>query len=218
MDRLEKLEKQWLFYKTKQILKRAAVVAAAVLVGGVVVYLSLYKSTQNSVEVQKEITEETKPAPMVEEKAVLPTLSSKEYEIARSSSPLILEPDFSFEKEIKNRGVVATKQAPVEQKTSIISKVTSLQALEDGFDSNPSYAKAIEIATAYREQNNNSKALKWALKANEIDSSEESSWEIYAVASSNLGRKEQAIKALKAFLAVKPSKRLADLLKEMEER
>lgn len=226
MDRLYKLEKQWLIYKAKQIAKKVAVVALATLLGGGVVYLSF--QTYNDEVVDSKEQSQVLESRVVESKEEPKNAVSAPVYQKRDGHPLTLAPDYSFEKDIKNRlrTPVATqirqepqvRQTPVAQQTGVVSRVTTIEALESGYKKSPSYNKAIEIADYHLKQGENAKAIKWALKANEIDSSDEASWEIFAIASKRDGQTEKAINALKSYLDVKPSEKLSKLLADLEER
>lgn len=213
MDRLDNLEKMWLFYKIKQFTKMAFVILLAVALGGAVAYLALYKTgamqpsgaQPNHSLPQGEITQiKVAPPKLLEQR------------IHTSSYPLSLMPDFSFESSISGKEAEKKEANEPANSGTVVSRVGSVSSLEAGYASLPTYDKAIDIAKIYLKQGDNIKAQKWALRANEIDSNDEVSWEIYSTASAKLGQKDQAIKALKAYLNVKPSKKLAKLLDELE--
>lgn len=221
MDRLEKLEKAWLWYRAKQLFKSFVVVLFAAFIGATIAYMFWGKEIVGELQETKNITQDV-PQERVKE---TPKLADSGFVITKNSSELMLNPSYEFEKSISARvqparraeAPVAVQQAQPEEKL-VISRLSSLADLEDSFAKQPSYSKAIEIAKAYYAKNNYSNALKWALKANEIDSSDETSWEIFALSNEALGKKEQAIKALRVYLEARASQKLEKLLKQMEEQ
>ncbi|WP_200764095.1 CDC27 family protein [Nitrosophilus alvini] len=60
---------------------------------------------------------------------------------------------------------------------------------------------AVFLSKSYYKDGKYKEALSWAIKANEIDSSNEESWILFAKASVKLGRKNEAINALRAYLS-----------------
>lgn len=216
MDRLERLERGWLFYKLRQLSKTAFVLIAAIAIGAGAVYLAL-RGTQ-------QMLQEPATAPQViNEPEAAETEKPKELPSLRRESGsdrvFKLAPNYDFEQEIERRvrpaGSVSTPQQPAQPLS--ITRIDSLEGLKNAFNDQPTYNKAVEVAEAYLSQNNSAEALKWALKANEINNEDERSWTVFAIASRNLGRKEQAINALKAYLAAKPSDKLGQLLVQLEQ-
>ena len=223
MDRLQKLERGWLFYKLRQLLKGVLILAVAVLIGGGTVYLLLQgtRALQNGVQAEPKAS---LPEKAVEQPAAPISPKPAPSPAAPVLSPLELTPNYDFEQEIKTRLAPPSAKAatpaltpPTANGAVAISRVDSLAALESAFMQQPSYAKAVEIAEAHLAQSRNEKALEWALKANEINNEDERSWAVFATASNRLGRSEQAINALKAYLAAKPSSRLMQLLERLEQ-
>lgn len=228
MDRLQKLERGWLFYKLRQLTKAAAVLAAAVLIGGGTVYLVLQSTQALQEAVSRDETPVSAPAAQAAPQPRPETPAAPE---AKPSEPIHLMPSYDFEREIEQRvspvrAPQAARVAPPMQPSApaaapasaiALSRVDSLAALERAFERQPSYAKAVELAESHLAQGGSEEALKWALKANELNNEDERSWAVFATASSQLGRKEQAIEALKAYLTAKPSNRLTQLLARLEQ-
>jgi len=64
---------------------------------------------------------------------------------------------------------------------------------------------AILISNFFYNEKKYKKSLKWSIIANDLDSGNEESWILFAKAKVKLGKKEDAIKALKYFLSTKNS-------------
>ena len=215
MDRLEQLERSWLFYKLRWFLKHGVVVLMALVIGGGVVYFfasggSDFSQTKPAAKEVK-VTEpamDALPTPPAEPKVVIKEVPIK---------PVQLAPNFDFEAEIRQRLNLA-QRAPAAQppRTPAVTRSAGVEVLEAQFTQNPSYSKAVEIAEAYLAQNAYEKALSWSLKANEINNEDERSWAVFATASAELGRTEQATSSLRAYLRVRPSDRLSQLLVRLE--
>lgn len=218
MDRLQKLERGWLLYKLRQSVKIVLILSVAVLIGGAAVYLVL----QGTQALQQAPASVKEPAakPAEPEQAQAPAKPSPAAPAPKAPVLLKLAPDYEFEREIERRVAprpAAAVPTPPAASALSIARVGSLSALEAAFESQPTYAKAVEIAEGYLAEGNSAQALKWALKANEINNEDERSWAVFAAASNNLGRKDQAVGALKAYLAARPSQRLSQLLTRLEQ-
>jgi len=71
--------------------------------------------------------------------------------------------------------------------------------LKDKFNKNKNVKSALDIAGKYYEEKRYSDAIKWALTANDIDSSSEESWIIFAKAKYMLKQKDDALRALMEY-------------------
>ncbi|MBZ7953739.1 transformation system protein [Campylobacter sp. W0018] len=85
-------------------------------------------------------------------------------------------------------------------KIQIDSKVFNITKLKNNFYKNPSYEKALILSREYYKIKDYNKSIFWALKANDIDKKAEDSWLIFAKAKIALGHKDEAKKALDAYL------------------
>ncbi|NPA64397.1 MAG: hypothetical protein GXO16_05420 [Epsilonproteobacteria bacterium] len=81
-----------------------------------------------------------------------------------------------------------------------------------GYNRAPSLGKALFIARYYYKKGEYQKAMQWAVKANEHDSSNEESWLIYAKSLAHLGKKDEAMRALKIFIKKSDSREARALL------
>ena len=71
--------------------------------------------------------------------------------------------------------------------------------LKDKFNKNKNVKNALDIAGKYYEEKRYSDAIKWALTANDIDSSSEESWIVFAKAKYMLKQKDDALRALMEY-------------------
>ncbi|BBG65683.1 transformation system protein [Hydrogenimonas sp.] len=72
------------------------------------------------------------------------------------------------------------------------------------------------IAQSYYKKGDYKEALKWSVTANSLDPSSEETWLVYARSKVKLGRKEEAIKALRIYLNQYNSRRAKSYLKSLE--
>lgn len=75
-----------------------------------------------------------------------------------------------------------------------------VEALEDRYSKQPSYAVALTLSSEYYKTKDYQKALYWAINANSLDTKGDKSWIMFAKASYKLGKKNDAINALENYL------------------
>lgn len=124
-------------------------------------------------------------------------------------------------KHIKNKReqnineIVSTKMD-----SKIIIKKSSnknfINSLIKKFESGKDPKIAIFLSKHYYKEKQYRNSLKWAINANEIDSNNEDSWILFAKSSVKLGKKEDAIKALKIYLSNHVSFKAKVLLDKIE--
>jgi len=115
-------------------------------------------------------------------------------------------------------------EAAVEKQTIIkkpkisidMQEVDTISYLKDKYYSTSSIVFALMLAEEYYYVKNYEDALKWSLTANDIDPQNTKSWYWFAKSKVKLNKKEDAIKALKAYLSNNNSKRLSTLLNKIE--
>ena len=101
------------------------------------------------------------------------------------------------------------------QKTKIIissKKIDKLKYLKERYNETERAFYAILISKEYYKKRLYLKSLLWATTANSIDSSNEESWIMFAKNKVKLGKKNDAINALSAYLKVNNSKKIKTLL------
>jgi len=102
-------------------------------------------------------------------------------------------------------------------KISIDSKeVDTIKYLKEKYYATSSIVFALMLAEEYYYEKDYKNSLQWALTANDDDSQNTKSWSWFAKAKVKLGQKEDAIRALKAYLSNNNSKRLSTLLRKIE--
>ncbi|MBX1673452.1 transformation system protein [Campylobacter coli] len=83
----------------------------------------------------------------------------------------------------------------------IYSKILNISDLKRSFYKNPSYQKAMNLATQYYENKDYEKSIFWSLKANDIDRKNSDSWVLFAKAKQALGKDEEAKQALDTYVS-----------------
>jgi len=94
--------------------------------------------------------------------------------------------------------------------------VDTITYLKQKFYSTSSIVFALMLSEEYYNEKKYKDSLKWALTANDIDSQNTKTWYWFAKSKVKLNKKEDAIRALKAYLSNNESKRLRTLLKKIE--
>ncbi|WP_333804120.1 hypothetical protein [Sulfurospirillum sp.] len=79
-------------------------------------------------------------------------------------------------------------------------EVNSIKYLKERFDKSHNIIFALMLADEYYIAKNYQESNKWAIIANTIDADNEKSWILFAKSKVKLGRKEDAISALEAYL------------------
>ena len=94
----------------------------------------------------------------------------------------------------------------------IVKEVNSEDALIERFRVAGDYDSAISLAKLYFEKKNYERVILWAKRASKIRPKEEDAWLLFAKAKYELGKKEDAIKALKLYKEYFKSKKIDRLL------
>ncbi len=113
-----------------------------------------------------------------------------------------------------------TKLNPIKKEKKIVIKTTDSKNFIDSliakFEKEKSPKIAIFLSKHFYKEKNYKESLKWAIRANELDSNSEDSWVLFAKSSIKLGKKEDAIKALKAYLSTHNSFKVEELLNSIK--
>ncbi len=98
--------------------------------------------------------------------------------------------------------VTVPKVAKPKKKRIFISSqnVGSLSFIKKKFYATNNIAFSLLLSEKFLEKKQYKKALKWALISNEIDENSEKSWILFAKAKMKLGKKQDALNALNAYL------------------
>ena len=114
----------------------------------------------------------------------------------------------------KNGTIVKTKH--IKQKIHIeMRDIDTTEYLKEKFQKTHDIAFALMLCKNYYSQKNYKESLKWSIMANDIDNKNEQSWIWFAKSKYRLNKKNDAIKALKAFLESNESKSIRLLLKDI---
>ncbi|MDR3347555.1 MAG: hypothetical protein LBN32_02970 [Helicobacteraceae bacterium] len=275
MDRIEQLERNWLIYKSKRLIKTFMALSIVVFFGVGIAYLYNYQYANNDIvavnqppittpktqtEVQSAPREQVAPNETIakqEQVAPQETIAANETiapqetivtaTVAETTAKapikpklaMKLRPNLAFESTLEQRikaaaarvreskpVVVATatqtaattNNAPTQppKTATTIRRVDSLEQLEEAYNKQPTYAKAVEIAEGYLSKGDAQRAYSWALKANELNDVDDRSWAVFASASYRMGYKERALNALQLYLSSRTSEKLSRLLREIE--
>ncbi len=137
-----------------------------------------------------------------------------------NSRELILHKPYSNEVSTENKLVLPLKnnQNKIQNKNLVIgtTKINTIEYLKNKFYKTSNISFALRITKEYYYKKEYKKSLKWALIANDLDSSNEDTWYWFAKSKVKLNEKENAIKALKAYLAQKESVKLKALLTKIQ--
>ncbi len=227
------LEKKWIRYKVRQNIKKISAVSFILFIAGAGGYIYLFNPNIFKQKEKKIIKKEKKiviaDEKIKEFKKPIKEVSKKQ----KKEKVLTLNTDFiqkiEKKKEIlfKNPPLPAPKiqkfklsqnsEKEEKPKIKIISKkVDTITFLKKRFESTNDINYALMLSSAYYEKKNYKKALYWAIKANEIDPSNERSWILFAKAKIKLGKKREAIKALKIYLKNRESRRVFNVLEKIQ--
>ena len=97
-----------------------------------------------------------------------------------------------------------------------MKEMDTIAYLKDKYYSTSSIVFALMLAEEYYYEKDYNNSLKWALTANDIDTQNTKSWYWFAKAKVKLNKKEDALRALRAYLSNNSSKRLSTLLHKIE--
>lgn len=97
-----------------------------------------------------------------------------------------------------------------------MKEIDTIAYLKQKYYSTSSIVFALMLCEEYYDNKNYEESLKWALTANDIDSENTKTWFWFAKSKVKLNQKDDAIKALKAYLSNNRSKRLSTLLNKIE--
>lgn len=136
--------------------------------------------------------------------------------IENTQPPIKTEVPQEVKKEQVKENVIQQKQ-PTRTNIKISSEeIDTITYLKEKFYSTENIVFAIMLAEEFYNEKNYEESLKWSLSANEIDPKNDKSWFWFAKNKVKLSQREDAIKALKAYLSESNSSRLKTLLKQIE--
>ncbi len=128
-----------------------------------------------------------------------------------------VQPDKKIIKKIRVGNKVIKKKKAPKQKIFISSKkIDKLAYLKDRFNSSKKAIYATMLSEIYFDKHDYKKSLAWAITSNNINSSNEDSWVLFAKNKVKLGMKKDAINALSAYLKIYNSKKIKNLLMKIK--
>jgi len=204
---IDALEQQWKRYRRKRL---ALPIVGVILLVVVLVAVRYFFSTSSSAsEAVTPITSNNTATPAHLSPEV-PSLQPQ----AKPASKTKMQIVFSDEQR------QADEPAPSKAKKVIIEVTPkkssgSVQQIESRFKVTRDKDDALFLARYYYEKKAYSKALKWALETNKIDSDIEESWLIFAKAKAQLGQRIEAIRVLQAYYDRSGSEQAKSLLSQI---
>jgi len=112
---------------------------------------------------------------------------------------------------VKGKGIVITS-VEIPHKRAVRR---SMKSLRKKFYATNNVKYALEIATRYYGAKQYQKSLKWALIANEVDEKKPESWILFAKTKMKMGKKQDALNVLKAYLKTYSSAKVSRYLKKI---
>jgi len=97
-----------------------------------------------------------------------------------------------------------------------MQEMDKIRYLENRYYSTLNILFALKLAQEHYQRKEYKNTLTWALRANDIDAQNSKSWYWFAKAKFKLNQKDDALKALRAYLSNNSSKRLSSLLHKIE--
>ena len=208
MHEYEELYKRWKKYRFKKTFKRYFLLSIFILL------LGLYFYT-NRQEEKKEVPHFEPHFETSKSNIILPIKDFEKHLQALHSERKKEQDRKQSEKSLR----ITQFKPAIKRKGELIQKEeVSLKELEDLFQSAPTASKALVIAKRYYRQKKYTKAATWALKANQLDKSNEESWLLFAKALAKLGKREQALNLLGIYYKKTHSPKAYMLLKQIKER
>ncbi len=233
---IRQLEKKWFGYKLKEQSRKALFTAGALIVVGSGIFLYTYSAKiplllkevkkelpfpKKSKEQKEQKTAKAEPKKNSGQKKQVLALNTKFLENIQKNPP---KPSTVHKKKeeavkFKKPDIKALSLTEIEEEKPKIriesKKVDTLTFLKKKFEATKKADYALMVAEEYYEKKNYKKALKWAIKANDADASNEKSWILFAKSKTKLGRKKEAIKALKIYLQNRESQRVFNILEQI---
>ncbi|MEA3418874.1 MAG: CDC27 family protein [Campylobacterota bacterium] len=230
------LEKKWKRYKSKQ---RTPWIGSAILIVLIIVYVifrtelttvvSKYTPETNSSKAK--VTQLNQSDKEHGKNLAVSATASQRAESNQSaqkkkSYPMMTievsdaESKTAAEKEHKRKylKIEVTDRGPTKsQKTKKPGKPRTIKSVEKRFAKSGSYYDSLFLARSYYRQGQYSKAQKWALITNNLNSRVEESWLIFAKSKAKLGQKRQAIEILAVYSRKTNSVKAQKLLNQMRQ-
>lgn len=198
MHEYEILEKKWKRYRLKKLLKILIPIIA--IAAGLFFYMTKQKhpQIQNRSVATNEITPSLAFEKKIERYLHMPQPKKEKKKKKSTTKPVAPPPP---------------QEEP--KKVIISSQTQDIAALKRRYLSSPSLELALLIAKNYYDQGRYDQALKWSMKANELDRRNEQSWILFAKSAYKKGDKKRAIEALSLYVKKTGSKKAKELLQAL---
>jgi len=121
-----------------------------------------------------------------------------------SKKPTFIQ-EIPIKKEVKKASITINEQ-----------EIDTIKYLKEKFYSTSNIIFTLMLAEEYYNKKEYEESIKWALTANDINSKNDKSWYWFAKSKIKLDKKEDALRALKAYLLNNKSNRLQTLLNKIE--
>lgn len=243
-NNIKSLEKKWFKYKTKRYI--LIFVLSVMSIIGIFVLISKYINQQdevsvqqpnpNNVETKKELNTnvsstiqqiidsraniQNTPAPT--QKPITtptPTLAPTPTPTVVSETLQIPVPTTIVMQPINTPipSVEPTLQEPDKSSIKLVkSDDDIIKVLKKRYTDSPTSTLALSLASEFYKRGNYQESLGWSIRANELDDVLEDAWILYAENSVKLGKKDDAVIALKTYLNKYESSKIKAFLNKIE--
>ena len=201
MYNIDNLEKQWVHYKRKKVIRYTFFVSFVIFVMAAGFYLSNQETfiseatkVQLSKKNQKSSTsgkqEENHRGKIATLKTEVPSLTKRKERTHPKPGQIIFQDSGYVSPKKKNLLIQVTERGGKDIATDI----------ENRFEFAKDKSDSLFLAKYYYDKVNYSKAEKWALETNKLDNTVEESWIIFAKSKAKQGERVEALRVLRAFI------------------
>jgi tetratricopeptide (TPR) repeat protein len=206
---IEELEKRWLRYRRKRLLRYSSIVLALLAVAGLAVAV-LTKGVEKGGE---SIASNAKS--VVSKKTAEPNDTQRVSKSLETQVPSMNERANAIEKRRADVSGVSgdivvyrkgdSRKERIQEAKKLDLKIVDpgnrkvVKEIEERFRLSKNYDDAIYLAEYYYSKRDYKKAIEWAKQANTIDSLPEESWLIFCKAKAKVGHRAEALKVLDVY-------------------
>jgi tetratricopeptide (TPR) repeat protein len=208
---IEELEKRWLQYRRKRLLRYSSVVLGLFLVGGAVALVLTQRDERVEEKVNRKMegTVSRKPVKSDSTRKVEKSLETQVPSMnkvggnqsEKSKKAMISERsgDIVYNREKSSKVKSADKEKKLDLEIVDPGNRKVVKEIEERFRLSKNYDDAIYLAEYYYNKRDYKKAIEWAKQANTIDSLPEESWMIFCKAKAKVGHRAEALKVLDVY-------------------
>jgi len=124
--------------------------------------------------------------------------------------------DINTNKNIDKNDTIKVEEVSTPKIKIVMQDIDSVKYLKNKYENTHNIIFALMLCEEYYSKKDYNNSLKWSIIANDIDNQSERSWIWFAKSKFKLGKKDDAIKALKAFLRTNQSNTVKLLLDSIE--